>query len=79
MGTYQFIEVVNKMLKEKDKEDFLSLLDSFDTRDKLFYALLEDFQTANDLLKRQFQSQYNRRTFVRTSFAMIEGLLNVLT
>ena len=81
MGKYreQLEEFVNKTLKGKDRDDFLLLLDSFDTRDKLFHALLEDFQTANDLLKGQFQSQYNRRTFVRTSFAMIEGLLNVLT
>ena len=81
MGNYreQFEELVNKLLKGKSKDDFLLLLDSFDTRDKLFHALLDDFKTSNELLKENNQSQYYRRTLVRTAFAMIEGLLNVLT
>ncbi len=62
MGNYreQFEELVNKLLRGKNKDDFLLLLDSFDTRDKLFHALLEDFKKSEDLLHEQFQSQYNR-------------------
>lgn len=75
----QFEDVVRGLLPEKDQEDVLALIDAFDTRDELFQTLTDDDKLANEALQKNFTDQYLRRTFVRTNFAMMEGLLNVLT
>jgi len=81
MGKFreQFEELVKKFMHGKEQEDFLAFIDTFDRRNDLYRALQSDVTSANHMLRENSQDQYLRRTFVRTTFAMIEGLLNVLT
>jgi len=81
MGKFreQFEDTIKKLMHGKDQEDFLSFIDTFDRRDELYHALQNDVTLANHMLRKDPQNQFLRRTFVRTTFAMIEGLLNVST
>jgi hypothetical protein len=80
MSTYRelFEEIVSKLFHGNDRENFLAYLDILDKSNELFNVLTDDFIVANDALGAEFQSQFWRRTLVRTSFATIEGLINSL-
>jgi len=75
-------EIVERIAKEYHMEevikDLLPIIESFDQRDELFSILNNDVITARNATELQPGDQYLRRTFVRTTFAMIEGLLNVM-
>jgi hypothetical protein len=74
----EFGELVKNLPSLKNPEEFLALVETFDRRDKLFKTLLNDSIASKNASKAEPQNQYLRRTVVRTSFAMIEGLLNIL-
>lgn len=73
---------VEKWAKEHNLEEkingLLPVIESFDKRNELFTILNNDVKSANNAASLQINDQYLRRTVVRTSFAMIEGLLNIL-
>ena len=64
-------------LEEKLK-DLFPIIESFDNRNELFAILNGDAMAANNAAKLRPADQYLRRTVIRTTFAMIEGLLNIL-
>jgi hypothetical protein len=74
----QFSELVKKLPQEKDQENFLALFDALEKRDELNRILRDDFLKAYEILDRQNEDQYLRRTTTRTSFALIEGTINNL-
>ena len=73
-----FGELLKKFPSLKNPEDFLALIETFDRNNELFKILLNDSMTSKDASRADIENQYLRRTFVRTSFATIEGLLNIL-
>lgn len=64
-------------IEEKIK-DLYPLFDSFDKQFELFNALKNDAIFVNNLLKQDSNNQYLRRIFIKTTFSVIEGYLNVL-
>jgi len=78
----KYKDTVEKLAKEYHLEeklkDLFPIIESFDKRNELFTILNNDVKTANNAAKLQPADQYLRRTVIRTTFAMIEGLLNIL-
>ncbi|MBE0671218.1 MAG: hypothetical protein IH588_11565 [Anaerolineales bacterium] len=68
---------VKYSIEEKIK-DLYPLFDSFDKQFELFNALKNDAIFVNNLLKQDSNNQYLRRIFIKTTFSVIEGYLNVL-
>ena len=81
--TMSLRDEVEKFAREHHLEakiqDLLPIIGTFDQRNQLFSILQSDVQMARDAASQQVQNQYLRRTVVRTTFAMIEGLLNILS
>jgi hypothetical protein len=65
-------------LREDQIEELLAFADTNDKRDELFQTIGDDVNIARQALKQNPQSQFLWRTFVRTTFAMVEGSLNIL-
>ena len=78
----KYKDTVEKLAREYHLEekirDLLPIFESFDNRNELFAILNGDAKTANNAARLQPADQYLRRTVIRTTFAMIEGLLNIL-
>jgi len=78
----KFKDIVEKLAKEHALEeklkDLFPIMESFDNRNELFAILNGDTITAGNAAKLQPANQYLQRTAIRTTFAMIEGLLNIL-
>lgn len=68
---------VSHGIEEKIKHLY-PLFDSFDKQSELFNALKNDAVFVNNLLKQDSNNQYLRRIFIKTTFSVIEGYLNVL-
>lgn len=63
---------------EERIRDLYPLIEPFDKRTELFNTLNEDAIFVNNLLKQHRNNQHIRRIFIKTSFSVIEGYLNVL-
>lgn len=78
----KYKDFIEKWAKENGYEDkikeALPFIELQDQRGELFGILQGDVSTANEALKQNPTNQYLRRTVVRTTFAMVEGLLNML-
>jgi hypothetical protein len=80
MGTFRedFEEVIKNLPSLKNPKDFLDFVETFDRRKDLFNLLKNDSANAKNELMADPGNQYLKRTMVRTTFAMIEGLLNII-
>jgi len=74
----EFEELIKNLPSLKNPKDFLLLVETFDRRNALFGVLLNDSAASKSASSSDPANQYLRRTVVRTTFAMIEGLLNIL-
>lgn len=78
----RFTDTIKKWAKDNNFEervkDLYPIFESFDERSDLFNILQNDAKESDNAAKQNLENQYLRRTMVRTHFAMIEGLLNVL-
>lgn len=78
----KYKDFMEKWAKENGYEDkirdVLPFIELQDERNELFGILQGDVTSADEMLKQNPTNQYLRRTVVRTTFAMIEGHLNIL-
>jgi len=62
---------------ESRRKEFFEFIDDFDHRSQIFWTLNNDFLRSYKFNKKNMNDQYRRRTFIRTTYCLIEGQLNI--